>query len=110
MKEEYLAKSIRRLLSVGDRDTEKLEVYPLRDWRTLSILFAVGFVCSVGYHMYLFMNINEDNFFATTAVVTPEPVAFNSEKIAATIALFNEQDAEFERFKAASTTIADPSR
>lgn len=97
-------------MAIGDRDKEKLEVYPLRDWRIVSILFGIGFVSSVWYHMYLFMNINEDNFFTTTAAVTPEPITFDGEKIAATIVLFNEQDAEFDRLKVASTTIADPSR
>lgn len=110
MKKEDLIKSIRQLMAIGDRDTEKLEVYPLRDWHIVLILFGIGFVCSVWYHMYLFMNINEDDFFVTTTAVTSVPVTFDSEKIVATIVLFNEQDTEFERLKVASTTIADPSR
>lgn len=96
-------------MRIGDRDKDKIEVSPLRDWYIVTILFGTGFIFSVWYHTYLFMNINEDNFFATTVAVTSEPVSFNGEKITKTILFFGTQDAEFERLKAANVTIADPS-
>lgn len=108
-KEDLTKKSMRRLMAIGDYDKEKMEVFPFRDWHIVTILFGLGFIVSVGYHVYLFMNINEDNFFATVPSVTEEVPVFDEEKIIKTILLFDEQDARFERLKMASTTTADPS-
>lgn len=86
----------------------KIEVTPYRDWRIVAFAFFAGIFASFGFNTYLFMGINEDNFFGKT-IKGEEGIRFDKEKLSAVLELFKEKETAFEALKQAPASLVDPS-
>ena len=101
-------KEIKKLFSSPGVDKEKKESAPSRDWRVIVLVFVVVFICSLAFHGYLFIKVNNDSLFVVT-VKKDEPVAFDKENFERVLSIFDQQDTMFEKLKSEPLTATDPS-
>ena len=89
-------------------DSLKIEITPYRDWRVVIIIFFLGIGTSLGFNAYLFIGVNEDNFFGG-AIKKEEVVTFNKEKLLTVLETFEKKQEKSEALKKEPTLIVDPS-
>lgn len=94
-------------LSKG-HDREKLAVTPYRDWRFVVIAFFIAIIGSLGLNAYLFMGVNEEDFFGAS-FKKAEVLNFNKEKLSAVLRTFEEKETAFEALKKSAIVLVDPS-
>lgn len=89
-------------------DTQKMEITPYRDWRTVVTIFFVGLTVSLGFNIYMSTEINRDNFFVTAPKVTGV-IKLNEKGFTKIITEIEEKAARFEKVKTEGVAVADPS-
>lgn len=83
---------------------------PSRDWLLLLGGVAVLFTASLGYHLYLFIQVNRAAP-PTELVTTPvSPVGISEKEMRATIDALRERENMFNALRNTAPTIPDPSR
>lgn len=100
---------IKKMFATKGSDPAKIEITPYRDWRIVVVVFLCGILISFGFNVYLFMGINEDNFFGTT-IKKEEVVIFNKEKLLIVLEGFKKKEEVSEALKKVATPTIDPSR
>lgn len=88
-------------------DPLKMEITPYRDWRILVIAFSLGLIFSVGFNIYMSIEINRDSFFAS-ATKAVGVIKFNETGLADVMVNIDEKAALFEKAKTERVTIVDP--
>ena len=101
-------KEFKKLTTSKASDPSKAEPTPYRDWRLLVSGFFVLLVISVGFNIYMSIEINRDSFFTTTPK-TGEGVVFNGEGLAAVLEDLAMKEAAFERLITEGVSVVDPS-
>lgn len=89
-------------------DSLKMEITPYRDWRIVVFVFFFTLALSIGFNIYLFIEINSDTFF-TVAPRSAGVIKFNEEGLAKVITLLDENAATFDKIKSGGLVIDDPS-
>lgn len=100
---------IKKMFSTKGSDPAKIEITPYRDWRIVVIIFLAGIAVSLGLNVYLFMGINEDDFFGGT-IKKEEVATFNKEKLLTVLNGFKNKEEVSEALKKTATPAIDPSR
>jgi hypothetical protein len=103
-----LKQRLKRFFATKGSDSQKISITPYRDWRIIVIVFFIGIVVSLGLNVYLFMGVNEDNFFGTT-VKREEILKFDKEKLSVVVESFTKKEAAFETLKKSVILLIDPS-
>lgn len=85
-----------------------MEVAPYRDWRILVKVFFIGLVVSLGFNIYMWVEISSDNFF-TTVPKTPVWVELNKDGLAKTLAELSDKEFTFEKVRTEGVFVVDPS-
>lgn len=101
-------KEFKKLFSSKGSDPTKMEFTPYRDWRIVAMSFFAGLVASLGFNIYMSIEINRDSFFTATPK-SEEEVALNKEGLEKVLADFAEKEATFEKAKTEGVAVADPS-
>ncbi len=101
-------KKLKGLSSSKGVDPTKMEIAPFRDWRIVAMSFFAGLVVSLGFNIYMSIEINRDGFF-TAASKSGEEVSFNKEGLSKVLAGFAEKEALFEKTKNEGVSVVDPS-
>lgn len=101
-------KKIKKLFSSKGSDPMKMEFTPYRDWRIVAMSFFAGLVVSLGFNIYMSIEINRDNFFTATAK-SGEEVTLNKEGLEKVLADFAGKEATFEKVKTEGVSVVDPS-
>ena len=89
-------------------DALKMEITPYRDWRIVVIVFFIVLVSSIGFNVYVFIEINSDTFFSSAPKSTGV-IKFNEEGLTKVVAGLDEKRAIFEKVKKDGVAITDPS-
>lgn len=89
-------------------DALKMEITPYRDWRVVVIVFFIGLIGSMGFNIYMLIEIDRDTFFVaapkSTGVIT-----FNEEGLAKVVSGIDAKEALFEKTKTEGVSVVDPS-
>jgi len=101
-------KELKKLTVSKGSDSFKVEPTPYRDWRLLVIGFFVTLVLSVGFNIYMSIEINRDNFFTTTPK-SEQGVVFNSEGLSAVLGALAAKEAASEKLRTEEVLVVDPS-
>lgn len=101
-------KKFKKLFSSKGSDPMRMEVAPYRDWRIVVMSFFAGLVVSLGFNIYMSIEINRDSFFTATPK-SGEEVALNKEGLEKVLAGFAEKEATFEKVKTEGVSVVDPS-
>ncbi len=101
-------KEFKKLTASKGSDPFKAEPTPYRDWRSLVIGFFLLLCLSVGFNIYMSIEINRDSFFTTTPKSEPG-VVFNSEGLSAVLGGLAEKEATFEKIRTEGVSVVDPS-
>lgn len=101
-------KEFKKLASSKGADSTKLETTPFRDWRIVAMTFFVGLALSVGFNVYMSIEINSDNFFTLTSK-NGEIVSLKKDDLAKVLAGFAEREALFEKVRTEKSAVVDPS-
>ncbi|KKU80274.1 MAG: hypothetical protein UY07_C0048G0006 [Parcubacteria group bacterium GW2011_GWA1_47_8] len=89
-------------------DPEKMEITPYRDWRMVVAVFFVGLIASLVFNMYIFVGVNQDNFFRTVSK-QEEVVGLNQGKLLTVLEVLNAKKTAFETLTKGSVSVVDPS-
>ena len=89
-------------------DPFKKEITPYRDWRILAGVFFVALVASLGFNIYMSIEINGDNFFNVTPVANAD-VMLNKDGLDKILASFADKAAAFDKTKTGGVPVVDPS-
>ncbi len=108
LKKEWI-KKIKSLLILKKASTQKIDIAPYRDWRTVVITFFIGLVFSLGLNAYLFMEINKGSFFVATQN-GEELIKFNKEGLTKVLEELQVKEVVFEELKTKGLPMVDPSR
>ncbi len=100
---------IKKMFSTKGSDPTKIEITPYRDWSIVVVIFLSGIFISLGFNVYLFMGINEDDFFGNT-VKKEEVAIFNKEKLLTVLDGFKKKEEVSEALRKVATPTIDPSR
>ena len=101
-------KEFKKLTASKGVDQFKVEPTPYRDWRLLVLSFFTLLVVSVGFNIYMSIEINRDSFFTTTPKIE-EGTVFNSEGLTAVLADLATKEATFEKLRTEGVVVVDPS-
>lgn len=101
-------KEFKKLTASKGVDPSKKEPTPYRDWRLLVMGFFLTLVLSVGFNIYMSIEINRDSFFTTTPKVE-EGVSFNSEGLIVVLEDLASKEAAFEKIRTEGVSVVDPS-
>ena len=107
LKKDWL-KELKKLFSSKGTDPMKMEVTPFRDWRIVVVSFFVGLAVSLGFNIYMSIEINRDTFF-TAIPAASESVALNKDGLMKVLAGLAEKEAVFEKTKKEGVVVVDPS-
>lgn len=108
MNKKNFTKKLKKIFSTEGVDSTKMELSPFRNWRNVVIFFFAGVAASVAFNGYLFLNVNEGDFFGKTESKV-EPLRFNTEKLMAVLEAFKQKEAVFEELKKNASPVVDPS-
>ena len=108
IQKKKLDQKIKKMFATKGNDPTKIEITPYRDWRIVVIIFLWGIFVSLGLNVYLFMRINEEDFFGAS-VKKEEIITFNTEKLLTVLEGFKKKEEISEALKKAPTPIIDPS-
>ena len=100
--------NLKKLTYTKGVDVFKMEKRPYHDWRIVVVSFFVLLSFSVGFNVYMSLQINKDSFFAVAQKATGV-VRFNEEGLAAVVKLLDEKAALFEKVMAEGVGVVDPS-
>jgi len=106
-KKDWTAELKKLTYSKGS-DALKMETTPYRDWRILVVVFFVGLISSMGFNIYMLIEIDRDTFFSQ-APKSSGVIKFNEEGLAKVIAGIDEKAEKFENSKKVSSAVVDPS-
>ncbi|MBI5401201.1 MAG: hypothetical protein HZB12_03770 [Candidatus Yonathbacteria bacterium] len=101
-------KEIKKLLLLKGNDPMKMETAPFRDWRVIATTFFAGLALSVGFNVYMSIEINRDSFFVAPQK-NGEAVILDKEGLAKVLAGFAEKEALFEKARTEGVPTVDPS-
>lgn len=101
-------KELKKLSFSKGVDPFKMEITPYRDWRILAGVFFIGLVVSLGFNIYMSVEINSDNFFATVPK-TGGGAELNKNGLAKVLAGFADKKAAFEKVRTEGIFVVDPS-
>ena len=87
----------------------KMEIAPFRDWRVIAFVFFVGIAVSIGFNVYMSIEINRDNFF-TAPAKSGESTYLDKEGLERVLSELAEKDVLFEKARTEKSTVVDPSR
>lgn len=102
------SKSLKKISLGKGNDPFKMEITPYRDWRILVIIFSVGLVGSLGFNIYMSIEINSDNFFKV-APKSSTGVAINKIGLTKILKEFSDKEAVFEKTRTEGVAVFDPS-
>lgn len=102
------SKGVKKLFSSKGFDPMKMEIAPFRDWRIIVVTFFAGLVISLGFNIYLSIEVNRDNFFTATTVAD-EGIIFKKDDLAKVLAGLAEKEALFEKVRTEGVSVVDPS-
>ena len=106
---DYFKKINKKIFESKGADPLKTEITPYRDWKILVVVFFIAIASSIGFNVYMLIQINNDNFFNSVTERPTGPV-LNRDRLTAVLAMLAEKDALISG-KATSTPFAvDPSR
>lgn len=100
--------AVKNIFKSSVEDMEKMEITPYRDWRIVVVVFFAGLIASLAFNTYVFMGVNQDNFFGDTAI-QDEVVGLHQEKLSVVLKEFNMKKAAFETLTKESVSVVDPS-
>lgn len=109
MPKKDLLKVLKKFFSSKGSDPTKMETTPFRDWRIVVVTFFIGLVLSIGFNVYMSVEINQDSFFTTTTK-GGEVAALNKSGLTKVLAGFAEKEALFEKARTEKNSVVDPSR
>jgi hypothetical protein len=101
-------KEFKKLTASKETDTFRIEPTPYRDWRFLVMGFFVTLILSVGFNIYMSIEINRDSFFTTTPK-NEQGVTFDREGLAAVLSGLAAKEAAFEKLRIEGVSVVDPS-
>ncbi|HAT68791.1 MAG: hypothetical protein A2481_03690 [Candidatus Yonathbacteria bacterium RIFOXYC2_FULL_47_9] len=101
-------KEFKKMTASKGVDPFKVEPTPYRDWRFLVIGFFVILTSSIGFNIYMSIEINRDSFFTTTPKVE-EGTHFNSEGLAIVLGDLASKEVAFEKLRIEGVPVVDPS-
>lgn len=101
-------KEIKKLTTSKGSDPFKVELTPYRDWRLLVMGFFVALILSVGFNIYMSIEINRDSFF-TTIPKSEQGVVFKSDGLATVLEALAIKEAAFEKLRTEEVFVVDPS-
>lgn len=96
------------MFSSKGADHLKMEITPYRDWRVVIGAFFLGLVVSLGFNIFMSININSDNFFAT-APKSGGGVTLNKDGLTKILAELAGKESIFEKVKKEGVVVTDPS-
>ena len=101
-------KEFKKLFASKGSDPLKAEPTPYRDWRIIVLSFFAGLMVSLGFNIYMSIEINRDSFFTTTPKVE-QGVVFNSEGLTTVLGALAAKEAAFEKLRTEGVSVVDPS-
>lgn len=101
-------KEFKKLTASKGSDPFKAEPTPYRDWRSLAMGFFAVLTLSVGFNIYMSIEINRDSFFTTTPT-SDTGVVFNSEGLTAVLGNLAAKETVFEKLRTEGVSVVDPS-
>lgn len=102
------SKELKKMAASKGSDPFKMEPTPYRDWRFLVMGFFAALILSVGFNIYMSIEINRDSFFTTTSKVE-EGVSFNKEGLGMVLGNLAAKEAAFEKIRIEGVSVVDPS-
>lgn len=107
MNKDWL-KKLSNISATKGVDPSKVEITPFRDWRIIVATFFVSLLLSIGFNVYMSIEINRDNFF-TTPVKSTDMEVFNKDGLASVLRALGEKEGLFEKARTERVIVADPS-
>lgn len=101
-------KEFKKMTASKGSDPFKAETTPYRDWRYVVEGFFLALTLSVGFNIYMSIEINRDSFFTTTPKSDPG-VVFNSEGLTAVLGNLTAKEVAFEKLRTEGVSVVDPS-
>lgn len=101
-------KFIKKVFQVKRKDTSKMEITPYRDWAILMWSAFVVFSVSLGFNIYMSININQDNFFGSPTPDTSGTI-LNKAGLDSALGIITSKEALFEKTRTQKITVVDPS-
>lgn len=101
-------KEFKKLTASKSFDPFKIELTPYRDWRFLVAGFFVALVLSVGFNIYMSIEINRDNFFTTVPKIE-QGAMFNNEGLTTVLDDLAAKEVAFEKLRTEGVQVVDPS-
>lgn len=101
-------KELKKLFASKGIDASKVGITPYRDWRTVVAVFFVALSASIGFNVYMFIEINQGGFFTNTPKGI-DGVKFDRDGLARVLDELVAREAIFEKLKTESVPVIDPS-
>ena len=98
----------KKIASSKGTDPFKMDITPYRDWRILVAAFSLGLIGSLGFNIYMSLEISGDGF-TSEGIAATTVVKFNEEGLKKAITIIDEKEAQFEKVKTEGITVVDPS-
>ncbi len=105
----YFNKLNKKIFESKGSDPLKIETSPYRDWKILIIVFFVSIAVSVGFNIYMLVQINNDNFFSSGAQQQSGPL-LNRDGLTAVLTQLAAKEAIVSGKATTTTSLVDPSR
>lgn len=92
----------------NEADSAKMEITPFRDWKIILMVSLVGFMVSLGFNIYMSLQLSQEKFFSVKRNVEPG-VVFNSYALSLVLENIAKKEGDFERIKIEGVSVPDPS-
>lgn len=108
MLKKDLNKELKKLFTPKKTGMPKTSITPYRDWRMAVIVFFGGLLFSLGFSVYMFIEISRDSFFVTVPKGA-EAVTLNRDGLSRALGGLVAKETLFEELKIKSVPVVDPS-
>ncbi len=108
MTKKDLTNAFKKFFTSRGGDALKMEITPYRDWRVVVVVFFLGLTTSLGFNVYMSIEINRDNFFTAESKNGGE-VVLNKKGLEKILADLEEKNTVFKKVSTEGLHMVDPS-
>lgn len=105
-----IKKKLKNPFRIRDKDKNKMEMTPYRDWRTLFIICSALIVMVMAGSGYIFIQIEKDELFFSREDDVHTSKTFDTKKLKNVVADFEKRAQDLEVLRAQPPRIVDPSQ